>query len=82
MMDEFVLCWLALMNGLFQSIQNKPRTGCAARAPTDNPPGKYVDDESDIDKALTRRDIGEVADPQYVRRRCMELTIHPVQWTG
>jgi len=44
--NEFVLCRSALMNGLLQSIQDKPSIGCAACPPSDNPARKYIHDES------------------------------------
>lgn len=52
MVNELVLRWSALMNGLFQGIQYKTGSGRAAHAPTDDPPGEYVDDEGDIDEPL------------------------------
>jgi hypothetical protein len=63
MVNEFVLCRSALMNGLLQSIQNKPSIGCAACPPSDNPARKYIYDESDVDKALPRREWSK-------KRRC------------
>src|SRR5690606_28206988 len=48
------------------------------RQPT-NLAGISVDDESDINKPLPGGNIGEIADPQHVRRRHAELAVHLVQ---
>jgi len=59
--------------------ENKAGTGSAARRPTDDPAGKYVDYKGHIHKTLPRRDIGEVADPKDIWRWRMELAVHPIQ---
>jgi hypothetical protein len=51
--------------------------GCADALPN-NAPGKGIDDEGDIDKALPCGDVGEIADPEHVRRWNAELTVHLV----
>ena len=81
-MDQLVLRWSTLMNSLFQSIQNKAGIGCAACAPTNDPPREHIDDEGDVDKPLPCGDICEVADPKDVRRGSMELPVHTIQRTG
>jgi hypothetical protein len=75
---------LPLMNGLFQGIEHEPGMGRAADPPADDAAGEGVDDEGHVDEALPGRDIGEVADPEHVRRGHAELTVHLVQraWLG
>jgi hypothetical protein len=58
------------MNGLFQGIEHEPGMGRAADPPAHDAAGEGIDDEGDVDEALPRRHIGEVADPQHVRRGC------------
>jgi hypothetical protein len=72
-------CPAALMNGLFQGIEDEPGMRRAADPPADDAAGEGVDDEGDVDEALPGRDIGEIAHPQHVRRRHLELAVHLVQ---
>jgi hypothetical protein len=67
------------MNGLLLSIENKARASCAPDPPPEDPARIDIDHEGNIDEPLPRCDIGEVADPQYVRRRRVELAVHPIQ---
>ena len=46
-------------------------------APAEDPPGVGVDDERDVDHAGPGRDVGEVGDPQPVRRRRVEPALRP-----
>jgi hypothetical protein len=69
------------MDRLFQGIEDEPRMRRGADAPADDLAGIGVDDESDIDEALPGGDIGEIADPQHVRRGHPELAVHLVQRT-
>lgn len=50
-----------------------------AHPPADDPSRIGVDDKGDIDEARPGRDVGEVGDPQHVRRRGMELAIDVVE---
>ena len=68
------------MDCLFQGIQHKTSSSCAADPPTDDPAGKHVNDKGDVDDPLPSRDIGKVADPKHVWCRRMELPVHPIQW--
>jgi hypothetical protein len=58
---------------LFESIENEAGFGRSRRPPADDPPGKDVDDEGDVDEALPGGDVGEVRQPQCVRPGCPEL---------
>ncbi len=51
-------------------------------APADDARGESVDDEGDVDEAGPGRDVAEVADPQRVRPRRLELALHLVERTG
>jgi hypothetical protein len=57
------------MQRQLQRLEDEARLGGARHAPADDPPGIGVDDEGDIDEARPGGDIGEVGDPQPVRRR-------------
>ena len=67
------------MKRLLERIENKAGMRPPADPPADDPPGKGVNDEGDIDEAGPGRDIGEVRDPQPVRRRGVELPLDPVE---
>src|SRR5271156_6638690 len=55
----------AIAQGLLQGVEHEVRTRRARYAPADDAPGKGVDDEGDIDKALPGGDVGKV-DPHKV----------------
>ena len=69
----------SVMNGLLQSIQHKTGMGASAGSPTDDVAGINVDDESNIDKACSRRDVSEVRHPQPVGCWRMELTVDVIK---
>src|SRR5215204_1559739 len=54
--------------------------GCPADPPAHDIAGVDVDHEGHVDKAGPGRDVSEVSDPQPVRRRRVELTVHLVEW--
>jgi len=62
MMQQLILGWPALMNGLFQSIKDKSGSGGATDTPSDYSVGKDVNDEGHIHKPLPCRDIGSLID--------------------
>jgi hypothetical protein len=68
-----------IMQSLLQSVEDEARMRRPAHPPADDPAGIGVDDEGDIDEARPGRDIGEVGDPQHVRRRGMELAIDVIE---
>jgi len=71
-----------VMKRLLEGIENEAGMRRPARPPANDTPGKGVDDEGDIDEAGPGRDIGEVGDPQHVRRRGMELAVDMIKRTG
>jgi hypothetical protein len=64
----------APMNGapiverLFQGIENEARMRRPACPPADDAAGIGINDKGHVDEAGPGRDIGEVGDPQSVRR--------------
>lgn len=62
---------------LLQRIQHEVSAHGCADPPADDPAGKDVDDEGDIDKTLPGGDVGEVGDPELVWAICLEGTMHP-----
>ena len=77
MMDQGVAFRLTCVQRLLQCIEYEVGPHRTADSPADDTPGKDVDDEGDIDKALPCRDIREVGDPQLVRPLRLELEIAP-----
>src|SRR5574344_2534368 len=74
-MDQPALHGLAGIQRLLQSIQHEVGARRAGYPPADDSPGKDVDDEGDIHKALPGGDVGEIRDPQGVRTTGLELAI-------
>ena len=71
-----------VMQSLLQRIKHEPGMRREADTPTDDPAGKGINDESDINKASPGRDISEVRDPKPVRRRRLEFPIDVILWAG
>ena len=70
------------MQRLLQGIEDEARFRAPRHPPADDAPGIGVDDEGDVDEARPGGDVGEVGDPEPVRRRNPELAVHPVERTG
>lgn len=68
-----------LMKCLFQSIEDEPGMRRPAHPPADDAAREYVDDEGHIDETLPGGDIGEIRNPEPVRRGSLELAVHPVE---
>ncbi|KJZ32865.1 hypothetical protein TW83_01030 [Paracoccus sp. S4493] len=61
MVDEpHALGWAAVVDSLFEGIENEACMGCLARAPADDFAGTGIDDEGDIYKLLPAGDVSEV----------------------
>src|SRR4051794_32339687 len=50
----------ALVQSLFQRVEDKAGMGGPADLPADDPSGEGVDDEGHVDEALPGRDVGEI----------------------
>ena len=61
--------WSAIVDRLFERIENEPGMRRSADPPPHDGAGIDVDHERDIDKARPGRDVGKVQHPQHVRRR-------------
>ena len=70
-----------LVQGLFESVQDKAGVRRTADPPADDAPGIGVDDEGDVGEARPGGDVGEVRQPQPVGRWRMKLAVHMVQRT-
>ena len=64
---------------LFQCNQDKVRVRGGRHLPADDAPGKHVDDEGDVGKALPGRDVGEVRDPQLIGAISPELPVDAIK---
>ena len=83
MMDETAATYRAsVVKSLFQGIEDETGMRGAADPPANDTPGECIDDKRHIHKALPGRDIGEVGDPEHIRRRRPELAVDAVQWAG
>ena len=68
--------WFAAPNGHQQGLQREICIGAALHRPTDHPPRKQVDHDRQIQEPLVGADVGNVGDPELVRRIDIE---RPVQ---
>ena len=65
MMDEAgIPFWLLGIQCLFQRLQHEVGPHRTADSPADDPAGKDVDDEGDIDESLPDRNVGEIRNLQ------------------
>jgi hypothetical protein len=82
MMGQAALRRAAVMQRLFQGIEDKACMSRPRDPPADNAAGEDVDDEGDVHKALPGGHKGEIRHPQHVRTRRPELPVHLVRRTG
>ena len=67
------------VQGLLQRVQHEVGMSRSTDSPANDAPGIGVDDESEVDEAGPGADIGEVRQPEPVRRRRMELAVHMIE---
>ena len=67
------------MEGLLKGVEDEACVRRAAHPPTDDPSGKDINHERHVGKARPSGDISEIANPQPVRTRCLEVTVHLVE---
>jgi hypothetical protein len=53
--------------------------GSPACPPTDDTASKSIDHKGHVDEALSGGHIGEIREPQHVRRGTVELSVHAVE---
>jgi hypothetical protein len=83
MMDEATaLERTPVMKRLLQRVENEARMGRAADSPVDYAPSESINHKGDVNEAVPGQDIGEVGDPERVRPRRSDLTVHMIQWAG
>ena len=68
-----------IMEGLLQSIEHEAGMRGPRDPPADDAAGIGIDDEGHIDEAGPGADIGEVGEPEHVRRRRMELPVDMIE---
>ena len=73
--------WPSLMEGLLERVQNEAGMGSPADPPSHDAPRVGVDDEGYIDEPRQRRDVGEVREPQTIRRLGMEHSVDVIERT-
>lgn len=78
MMDE-ALGRSAGMQRLLQGVESEAGRLRAADPPAHDAPGEDIDNESDVDHAGPSAHIGQVRDPEHVRRRSMELSVDQIE---
>lgn len=71
-----------LMKRLLQGIGDELGMRRPAHPPLDNPAREDVDDEGYVDETLPGCDIGEIRNPQPVRRGSLEVAVHPIERAG
>lgn len=68
----------AVVERLLQGLEDDARLSRAGHPPADATSGIGIDHEGHGDKALPGRDIADVADPEGIRARRLELPVHTV----
>ena len=71
----------SIVQRLLQGVENEAGMGGLRDAPADDPPGEGVDDEGGVDETGPSGHKGEIADPQRVRPRRLELAVDLVERT-
>ena len=56
-----------------QRIEHELRGECGGHRPADDPPAEGIEHDGEIEKARPRRNVGDVGDPQPIRRSAMKL---------
>jgi hypothetical protein len=79
MVHEATLSGPALVQGLLERIEHEAGVSGARHPPADDATRIGVDHEGAIDESGPGCDIGEIADPQRVRPRRLELPIDPIE---
>ncbi len=69
---------LSSVERLFKRIEHEIGTHRTDHPPADDPAGKHVDDEGDMDKSLPSGHIREIGHPQLIGPIGLELPIHPI----
>src|SRR5664280_3087286 len=77
-MDEAVAGLLALPEGHLQGIEGEIGSQMVDRLPTDDVAAEDVEDERDVDEARPGTDIGQIGDPEAVRRNGREVALDEV----
>ena len=74
-------CAAPRVDRLFERVQHEIRPQRRGHAPADNPAGKDIDDERDVDKARPRRHVSEVRHPELIRPRGLKLAVDQIAGT-
>ena len=70
--------WLTSLERLLQGIQNEVGAHRTTDSPADDPAGKDIDDEGDIDEPRPRGNMGEIGDLELIRPIRLELAMDPI----
>ena len=54
----------------------------SAASPSDDTPGKDINDKSRVNEATLGCHEGNISDPQLVRTRCRKFPVHQINWSG
>ena len=73
------MSWPAIVQRLFQGIEDEAGVGRPAGPPADDPPSIGIDDEGDVDEPRPSRDVSEVRYPQHVRRWRVKLAVDVIE---
>ena len=65
----------AIVQRLFQSIEDEAAMRRPSGSPADDPPSISVDDKGDVVGPRPGRDVSEVRHPQHVRRPRVKLAV-------
>ncbi len=70
--------WFAPPDRHQKGLQRQIGIGAALYRPADDPPGKQIDHDGQIQKILMRADVGDVSDPKLIRGIDVELPVQRI----
>ncbi len=69
---------LSALQGLLERVDDELGTQVVLERPADNATRVAVDDDSEVEPALPTAQVGDVGDPEPVRRRWLEVALNQI----
>ena len=69
----------ALLHGHLQCLDYQLGAQVRRHRPAHDPPAEHVENDGQVEEADERRDVGDVGDPQAIRRVRLEVALDPIR---
>ena len=69
----------ALLHGHLQCLDYQLGAQVRRHRPAHDPPAEHVEDDGQVEEARQGRNVGDVGDPQAIRRVSLEAALDPVR---